>query len=190
MSSLEGIAYVAGAAAYALAVTAAGGAAGRLAGLRAGWRGAALAVSALFVVFLAIHPFPDLATLDCTGGGVPPMMTPFGSLVSYPEFWAARRPPGDWLTSRAIVAPVMNVVLFMLPGAALALLTGRWGVAALFGAGLTLFNETAQLTALYGLYPCRYRYVSVDDLMFNTLGVLLGFGAGRVLWRPRNRQRR
>ena len=139
----------------------------------------ALALATFFVIFLAIHPFPDPAMLDCGQGGAAIRLRPFGFADPYRRFWAEGRPLGDWLTHTGIVAPVMNVVLFALPGAALALHTRSWGGALVFGVALGLFNELSQLSALYGIYPCRYRQFETDDLILNPAGVLLGFALVR-----------
>jgi hypothetical protein len=180
MSPQAAFVYMGGALGYALLATAIGMAGLWLAGRRSGWRHAVLGVAALFVVFLGLHPFPDPATVDCRDGGRPLRLQPFLFLDVYTAFRAEGRPLIDWLTARPIMAPLMNVALFMLPGAALALHTRRWGAALLLGLGLSLFNEIAQLTALWGIYPCRIRQFSVDDLILNPAGVLLGFALARL----------
>ncbi|MBO5095028.1 MAG: VanZ family protein [Lachnospiraceae bacterium] len=48
---------------------------------------------------------------------------------------------------------------------------------ALFSFLLSLFFELTQLTALYGFYPAPYRIFDINDLMFNTLGGVLGYYA-------------
>lgn len=45
----------------------------------------------------------------------------------------------------------------------------------LFSFLLSLFFEMSQLTGLFGLYSKPYRIFSVDDLILNTLGGLIGF---------------
>ena len=49
------------------------------------------------------------------------------------------------------------------------------GIATFIGFLASLFFEITQLTALYGLYPCRYRHFEVDDLITNTFGCFIGF---------------
>lgn len=154
----------------------------RLAGRRLRVADAALALASFFVVFLALHPFPDPARLDCAGGGAPLLLTPFeGPARTAARLWAQGRPLADWLTNLSVMSAIMNVVLFTLPGAALALHTRAWRAALAFGLGLSLFNELSQLTALWGIYPCRYRSFAVDDLIFNTVGVMIGFAVLRAL---------
>lgn len=51
----------------------------------------------------------------------------------------------------------------------------RFPAVLLLSLALSLFLECTQLSALYGLYPAPYRIFDIDDLLFNTLGGLLGF---------------
>ena len=39
----------------------------------------------------------------------------------------------------------------------------------------SLLIEVTQLTGIFGLYPCAYRFFEVDDLITNTTGTLLGY---------------
>ena len=48
----------------------------------------------------------------------------------------------------------------------------KWTI--LFTFFLTLFCELTQLSGLYGIYPAPYRIFDINDLMFNTLGGVLG----------------
>ena len=75
----------------------------------------------------------------------------------------------------------MNVVFFAMVGGALATETTHLAVAFLFALALTCCIELLQFTGLFGLYPCRYRTVDVNDVMLNIAGVLLGAAAMR--WR-------
>lgn len=50
-----------------------------------------------------------------------------------------------------------------------------WKKTALIGFCVSLFYELTQFTGLWFLYPQAYRYATVDDLICNTLGCLLGF---------------
>ncbi|WP_425637612.1 VanZ family protein [Algoriphagus yeomjeoni] len=49
----------------------------------------------------------------------------------------------------------------------------------LIGFLTSLFFEVTQLTAIYGLYPCRFRHFEVDDLFTNTFGCFIGFVIAR-----------
>ena len=146
--------------------------------------GIGVALAALFVIFLGIHPFPDAARLDCTAGGARIILAPFDFMRGYVHWWKWDRSLGTALHSLSILAPFMNLVLFMPLGMALAGAGRRWTGALAVGAGVTLFIEIAQLTALFGIYPCRYRHFETGDLILNTLGVMLGFALMR-LWLTR-----
>ncbi len=45
---------------------------------------------------------------------------------------------------------------------------------ALIGAALSCLIEFTQYTGLFGLVPCTYRVVDIDDVITNTLGTYLG----------------
>ena len=182
--SLTGLlSYLGGALAYAAVAGVVILLAGRLLGWRASRAQAGLVLSTCFVIFLALSPFPDPAALDCSSGGEPALLTPFGFLEPYRRLWQAGRPPLAWLTNLGIVSPIMNVVFFAVVGAFLAGLTRSSLGALAFACTLTVFIEVSQLSALYGLYPCPYRQFDIDDLLLNVAGVMLGFW----LWR-RGRQ--
>lgn len=71
---------------------------------------------------------------------------------------------------------VMNVVLFI----PLGFMLGRWAgwkfwQTAGTGLACSIFIETTQLTGIWGLYPCAYRYFDVDDMLTNTIGAMLGY---------------
>lgn len=57
-------------------------------------------------------------------------------------------------------------------------MVGVGGWVLLAGAAVSLLTETAQLTGIFGLYPCSYRLFDVDDLLLNTGGAGLGFALG------------
>lgn len=157
--------------------------AARLAGWSPGWRAVPLLFTTLVFVFLTQHPFPDPGTLDCPVASAVPQLRPF-------EFWAtfvrlAERGAGlaDWLRNRTVAATMMNFVVCVVIGLALARHTDRLGLAIGFGVGLTLAVELTQLTGLWGIYPCAWRQFNVDDLILNALGVVAGFLLARALVR-------
>ncbi|WP_138470112.1 VanZ family protein [Poseidonocella sp. HB161398] len=156
--------------------------------LRAGAAEAGLALAALFAVFLGLSPFPDPAALDCTGGGPAPILRPFAFLDTYRRLWAAGRPLEAWLSNRGAVSAPMNAVLFAPIGLALAWRGGGRRAALAWALGLPLFIELAQLSALFGLYPCRYRHFEVDDLILNGAGILAGHALGQGLSRKLSRR--
>lgn len=182
MDPVSAIVYIGGALGYAACVTALffGLAWGlnRRPSNRIAW----LVLAVAFPVFLGLHPFPDPASFDCRQSPRP-LLRPFGYLDMYRLYWDQGRPPGAWLTSRSIMAPLMNVALFAPAGLALSRLTGAWRHAVMLGLGLGVFIEIAQVTALFGIYPCPYRQFETNDLILNLVAVCLGFGLGRALLR-------
>ena len=143
-------------------------------------RAATLGVLGASLFFLALtqHPFPDPDALTCPVPGTRPLLRPFDSLARIAEAW--RRGGAGGLWSVGPVSTAANLGLCAVIGLLLSLRTARWGVAVLLGAGLTALAELSQLTGLWGLYPCAYRQFEVDDLIFNAVGVLLGFALGRA----------
>lgn len=133
----------------------------------------------LFFLVLTQHPFPDPATLDCSTGGVAPILKPFATLDHLQRLANRNGGAGLWLGDKVVQAAVMNFALCVLIGVALTRFLRRSAAALLCGFALSLTAETSQLTGLFGLYPCAYRYFETDDLILNSLGVLVGF----VLWR-------
>ena len=81
----------------------------------------------------------------------------------------------DLLRDPVFLQVALNVALFVPMGV---LLRARYrrGVAWAFGLGfsVSLLIETTQLTGIWGLYDCAYRFFDVDDLLFNTSGAVLG----------------
>lgn len=152
----------------------------RLAGHRARAPDLAVAATLLFPVFLALRPFPDPSSLDCATAPVPQMQI-FGFLVRVRELAANGAPLAAWATDATLVTTVMNVVLFVPFGLALAWRGASWPVAAASAVALTLGIELAQLTGLFGAYPCAYRTFDVDDIWLNLSGVLAGFALARGL---------
>jgi glycopeptide antibiotics resistance protein len=136
---------------------------------------------ALFILFLGLHPFPDWTTLDCSDGGVAPLLTPFGFIEGFVQLWRAGASPSVWLHDLSVMSPVMNFVFFALLGGLLARQTSRPGLTLLFVAGLSGLIEIAQISALFGIYPCPYRHFEIDDLILNISGGMAGFGLVRMV---------
>lgn len=176
--SLAGLlAYLTGAAGYALAAGAVLLALGRIAGWRPGAAQAGLVFAVAFVIFLGLYPFPALEAVVCKA----PILQPFHFLNGYVDYWRRDVPPGVWLRSNTITTPVANFLFFAVVGALLATQTRRAGVALMLGAGVSGAIEISQLSGLYGIYPCPYRTFETDDLILNTAGVLAGFLASHRL---------
>jgi glycopeptide antibiotics resistance protein len=113
-------------------------------------------------------PLPDPDTIRCVGAITDPM-----SVVR--DVRTALAAPGNPLRHPALLQLVFNVLLFLPLGFFIRVLAGR-GILVAFAAGfgLSLLVETTQLTGVWGIYPCAYRFFDVGDLMTNTLGAVIG----------------
>lgn len=87
------------------------------------------------------------------------------------------------LPAGPVVAQVaLNVLLFVPLGmVAHHLFRLRLPATALLGLGVSGLIELTQLTGNWGLYPCPYRLMDVDDLIANTSGAVLGFALAPAL---------
>ncbi|MFK3676966.1 VanZ family protein [Microbacterium sp. NPDC090218] len=113
-------------------------------------------------------PLPDPEGIRCVGAITDPM-----SVVR--DVQAALGAPGNPLRHPALLQLLFNVLLFVPLGVFVRVLAGRGILVALVsGFGLSLLVETTQLTGVWGLYPCAYRFFDVGDLMTNTLGAVVG----------------
>ncbi|MGH3690337.1 MAG: VanZ family protein [Microbacterium sp.] len=113
-------------------------------------------------------PLPDPDAIRCVGAITDPM-----SVVR--DVQKALAAPGNPLRHPALLQLVFNVLLFVPLGFFVRVLAGRGILTALAaGFGLSLLVETTQLTGVWGLYPCAYRFFDVGDLMTNTLGAVVG----------------
>lgn len=113
-------------------------------------------------------PLPDPDAIRCVGVITDPM-----SVVR--DVQTALAAPGNPLRHPGVLQLVFNVLLFLPLGVFVRVLAGRGiPVALVSGLGLSLLVETTQLTGVWGLYPCAYRFFDVGDLMTNTLGAVLG----------------
>ncbi|KJL26714.1 VanZ like family protein [Microbacterium oxydans] len=113
-------------------------------------------------------PLPDPDAIRCVGAITDPM-----SVVR--DVQKAFAAPGNPLRQPALLQLVFNVLLFVPLGFFVRVLAGRGVVTALAaGFGLSLLVETTQLTGVWGVYPCAYRFFDVGDLMTNTLGAVVG----------------
>ena len=120
-------------------------------------------------------PMPDPDAIRCVGAITDPM-----SVVR--DVQKAFAAPGNPITRPEILQLVFNVLLFVPLGAFLRVLGARGILTSLIvGFGLSLLIETTQLTGVWGLYPCAYRFFDVGDLMTNTLGAVIGSVAALVV---------
>ncbi|MEB3366895.1 VanZ family protein [Saccharopolyspora mangrovi] len=81
------------------------------------------------------------------------------------------RPLAGLTSSVGVEQFACNIALFVPLGA---LLRRAPPVAALAGAGLSVFVELTQLTGLWFRFPCPVRVFDVDDVLANTTGAALG----------------
>jgi glycopeptide antibiotics resistance protein len=100
-----------------------------------------------------------------------------------------QRARGNWslgaiMRNGVLWSTALNLVMLLPLGVFLRYAT-RLGVIAstAVGFGVALFFELTQLTGVWFLYPCAYRLFSVDDLILNTAGALLGAIVGGPLRR-------
>lgn len=130
-------------------------------------------------------PLPDPDTLQCTEA----ITRPFAWVDRVRDSWSGAS-PADLLRNAALLQVVFNVLLFVPLGALL-----RWrrraglAMTTLAGFAITLLIELTQLTGIWGLYDCSYRFFEVDDLIANTFGTVLGWTAVALVVRHRPAER-
>lgn len=132
----------------------------------AGWAGFLVYFFAIWTYTLL--PLPDPDALACVGVILDP-----GAVID--DIRAGLAAGGNPLLSPQILQLVFNVLLFMPLGFFVRVLLGRgFLVTVAIGFGVSLFIETTQLTGVWGVYPCAYRFFDVGDLATNTTGALIG----------------
>lgn len=125
----------------------------------------------LGLLSFTLYPMPDNPAEFCRDYHLSPQLIPF-TFVS------------DIVNEglRAILQVIMNIAFFVPLGVfARLLLHWRLVPAIITALLISLTIETAQLTGVFGIYPCSYRLFDVDDLTFNTLGALLGYGMAMLI---------
>ena len=135
--------------------------------------GRLIAWGASLVYFLAIWtytllPLPDPENIFC----VDPV-TSLAPLVD--DMRTAFTGPGNPLLTSQFLQIALNIVLFVPLGFFVRLLANRGIiVATISGFALSLLVELTQLTGVWGVYECSFRFFDVGDLATNTSGALLG----------------
>jgi len=129
----------------------------------------AVPVYALALWTYTLLPLPAPADVVCR----PALLEPFHFTDDVRSVW-----DGSFLSllrDTVFLQLALNVALFV-PMGVLLRLRYRRGivVTALSGMAMSLLIETTQLTGIWGLYDCAYRFFDVDDLLFNTAGAVLG----------------
>ena len=137
------------------------------------WVAAVVYFQAIWIYTLA--PLPDPADIQCVGAILDPMAT-------VRDVEHAFQSPGSPLRKPELLQVVLNVLLFMPFGFFVRVLGNRGVVISLLtGFGISLLVELTQLTGVWGLYPCAYRFFDVGDLMTNTTGAVLGSVVGLIV---------
>jgi glycopeptide antibiotics resistance protein len=114
-------------------------------------------------------PLPDPAELVCRAA----ILEPFHMVDDLRAAWQGSLL--DLLRDPVFLQIALNVALFVPLGVILRVRYRRglvWATTA--GLGISLLIETTQLTGIWGLYDCAYRFFDVDDLVLNTSGAVLG----------------
>jgi glycopeptide antibiotics resistance protein len=131
----------------------------------------------LAVAMQTVIPLPSSAAY-CTGHtyASTPQLRPFYFIEVIEQRARGLWSPAAILHNPAIWTTALNVVMLAPLGLFLRYLQRMRVVpTVLAGFGLSLFFELTQLTGLWFVYPCPYRLFSVDDLILNTAGVLVGW---------------
>lgn len=118
-----------------------------------------------------LYPLPADPVAYCAAHHLSPQLNPLQFIDDVAS---------DGLT--AILQIVMNIVFFLPLGFFMGrTFRFRLRVALPLGFAASLLIETAQLTGIFGLFPCAYRLFDVDDLIWNTSGALIGFAAAMLV---------
>jgi len=127
-------------------------------------------------LFLILLPLPHITDDFCTTHKYLPRLKPFTFIKDIQRDFDEGISFKELLRNDAFRVTAFNVLLLFPLGYFLRYLFAmRFWPAAFIIFGTTLFFEVTQLTGIYGIYPCAYRFFEVDDLMTNTTGGLLGF---------------
>lgn len=137
---------------------------------------AAAYCSVLYLAGLACFTLYPLPTGDAGPGityGIPPQFNPLNFIFDIMK--------DGW---KAVFQTLFNVMLFM----PLGFIAGRFlrmklPATIILALVATCLIETAQLTGLFGIYPYAYRTFEVDDIIFNTLGGVLGWFCAKLFAR-------
>lgn len=128
----------------------------------------------LYLLALAaftLYPFPEDASRFCQTYILLPELTPLNSVMAI-----------GTEGNRATLQILANIIFFVPLGVFLrTLFRYNPGTIILIALATSLTIETAQLTAVFGYYPCSYRLFDIDDLAWNVLGGILGAAIASLL---------
>lgn len=134
---------------------------------------------AMTAFLLTVLPLPEITEDFCAKrvGKVIPSFFPFRFVKDTFREVKGNISLFSIVKSSTFMVTAFNVLLLMPLGFFLNYLfqIKNGAIAILIGFSAALFFELTQLTALYGLYPCRYRHFEMDDLITNTFGCFIGF---------------
>jgi glycopeptide antibiotics resistance protein len=146
---------------------------------------AGLLGSTVALAAFTIFPLPAPNSLACSGGTLSSYWQTewFGTIGLIGDAWASMGLPAV-LGASVFLQALFNVLLFVPYGFFLHQVT-RWRGLSVVIAGLvtSVVIEVTQGTGVFGLYPCPYRVLDVDDLILNTLGVGIGVLASLIVRR-------
>lgn len=132
--------------------------------------------SVLYLAGLACFTLWPLPSGDAGPGityGIPPQVNPLNFIFDIMK--------DGW---KALFQTLFNVVLFIPLGfIAQRFLQMKLPATLILALITTCLIETAQLTGLFGIYPYAYRTFEVDDIIFNTLGGVLGWFCAKLFAR-------
>lgn len=129
----------------------------------------AFLVYAMALWTYTLLPLPDPNHLQC----VSPQLTPLHFLddIRTRPHSSVRELLHNW----GFMQFALNVALFAPLGILMRWLFHRGVVVTtLLGFAISCAIEATQYTGVWGIYPCAYRYLDVDDVLANTLGALGG----------------
>lgn len=133
----------------------------------------AVYASILYAAGLVCFTLYPLPTGDSGPGityGIPPQWVPLNSVADIAHGGL-----------KAALQVLFNIALFVPLGfIARTLLKLKFPLALALSFTATCLVETAQLTGLFGVYPFAYRTFDVDDILWNTLGGVIGWGLGHL----------
>lgn len=130
---------------------------------------AAFLVYGLALWTYTLLPLPSGSDIRCVGVQTSPLRF-LDDIRQYPSASL-----GALVHNPAAMQVVLNVLLFVPLGFFLRMIWRRGiVVSALTGLAISLLIETTQLTGVWGIYRCAYRFFDVDDLIANTAGAVVG----------------